>query len=100
VRYFIRKRSRRTSKTPYTGPCCAIAGVPSGMWYSSLELAESHALKLSEVNPVKFEVVMEINSTAPMEYLEYLEKAVDNISNEDLVRAFNILDKSSTEKQR
>lgn len=53
--FFITKSSRH-SWTPYDGPACKAAGVPSGKLYSSEEEAQVDADKLSSVNPVGFTV--------------------------------------------
>jgi len=53
--YHIHKKSRAPG-TPYQGPTCDRAGVKPGRVYETEAEAQIDADKLSEVNPVGFEV--------------------------------------------
>lgn len=62
--WIIVKRSRYVE--PYAGPACEAAGVPRGRRYILKENAEADAARLSEVNPVGFDVE---EVSAPVEHL-------------------------------
>jgi len=57
-RYVIVKLSR-TGTAAYTGPACATAGVEPGRVYTNLDKALADAARLSDVNPVGFDVRVE-----------------------------------------
>lgn len=71
---FIIVKSSRDSDTPYAGPACQSAGVPPGKRYDSESEAKADAKKLSQHNPVGFEVISEA-TTARMEALARAIKA-------------------------
>ena len=53
--YYVIKSSR-VSYTPYQGPACERAGVSPGVYFVNLEDAQEAAQKLTEANPVGFDV--------------------------------------------
>lgn len=53
--YYVIKSSR-VSYTPYEGPACGRAGVSPGVYFVNLEDAQEAARKLTEANPVGFDV--------------------------------------------
>lgn len=55
MQFHIHKKSRMPG-APYSGPACETARVPSGKVYDSQEEAQRDADKLSDANPVGFEV--------------------------------------------
>jgi hypothetical protein len=67
--YFIRKKSR-VSIDPYLGPTCELAGVEPGRWYESRAEAEQDVAKLTQHNPVGFDVLERDLSSAPVDLWE------------------------------
>ena len=53
--YYVIKSSR-LSDTPYQGPTCERVGVSPGAYFMNLEDAQEAARKLTEFNPVGFDV--------------------------------------------